>query len=117
MNPHRPRKALLWLALPVLTVTLLAFRDAGAPELQAPTVSMRTSLDREQSIAALRAAWRARPLELSIKHERAERAFLNRLAYFVRGVEGSEANVAARRLWNDCYRDHERRYSDYIEAK
>lgn len=117
MTSRRTRKALLWLALPVLAVTLLAFRDAGGPELLTPTVSLRTSVHREQSISALRAAWNARPLERSIKHERAERAFLNRLAYFVRGAEGSESSAAARRLWNDCYRDHERRYSDFIEAK
>lgn len=117
MRSSLSRRTFFWLTLSGLAAGIFAISGGDDGQLRAPAVSTRTAAERRHAVEAMRSAWQARPHALSSENERAERIFLNRLVYFVRSTEGSESSPEARRLWNECYRDHERRYSDFIASR
>jgi hypothetical protein len=80
-----------------------------------PTLRTGTAVERRDSLWALQDAWDSRILVYSPDNEREERAFLNRLAYFVRSSRGREIYGPACQFWNRAYHDHASRYSDFIE--
>jgi len=106
-----------WILLGLLFVFGTAIARWPEPAgVKVPAVSHYTSAEREDALARLRAAWDARPAEVTELNERAERVFLNRLAYFVRNSMGTEAELSAMRLWNYCYRTHSLRYGDFLDV-
>lgn len=113
---HALRSKVFWCGLGVLAFVgaALAFRPAER-SIEVPLLRTRTADERRDSLWALQDAWSARALVYSPENEREERAFLNRLAYFIRATRGRETYGPACQFWNRAYHDHASRYSDFIE--
>lgn len=113
---HAWKSKLFWIAL--LMLTLIGGAVGLRPPERAiviPTLRTRTALERRDSLWALQDAWSNRAFVYSPQNEREERAFLNRLAYFIRSTRGRETYGPACQFWNRAYHDHASRYSDFIE--
>lgn len=110
----KPKPLLLCLALLTGLIACVAF-SRTTPRLHAPAIRVRSEADRVQTLENLRAAWETRPATVSPENEQAERAFLNRVMWFVRGTQGRETYDDACQFWNECYRDHAERYRDFID--
>lgn len=113
---HAWKSKVFWAALAVLTCVgaAVALRP---PErsIEVPTLRTRTALERRESLWALQDAWANRAFVDSAENAREERAFLNRLAYFIRSTRSQEIYGPACQFWNRAYHDHASRYSDFIE--
>jgi hypothetical protein len=85
--------------------------------IQVPSIRSKTADERRTTLWALQDAWDNRLTPYSPKNQREERAFLNRLALFLRASQGREVFGEACRFWNRAYREHSSRYDDFIEAE
>lgn len=94
--------------------TALAFRPPDKA-IETTSIRTRTANDRRESLAGLQRAWSNRAFVDSPENAREERAFLNRLAYFVRATQGRETYGPACQFWNQAYHDHASRYSDFLQ--
>lgn len=113
---HSLRSKAFLVGLIVLAVVAVAVGSRPSERaIEFPKIRMRTADARRESLAALENAWNNRALVYSPENAREERAFLNRLAYFVRATQDRETYAAACRFWNQAYHDHSSRYSDFIE--
>lgn len=113
---HVVRSKVFLSGLIVLAFVAVAVGSKPAERaIEIPKIQLRSADARRESLAALESAWNSRALVHSPENAREERAFLNRLAYFVRATQGRETYAAACRFWNQAYHDHSSRYSDFIE--
>lgn len=71
-----------------------------------------TSLERKETMAELRAAWRSRTSPADEYGKRAELRFLVRLANTVRKYEDTESYTDFCNLWNQCLKEHLARFPD-----
>lgn len=113
MHSLRSKTVLSGLLVIAVVAIVVGFKPAERA-IDVPRIQIRTAEARRESLAALEDAWNNRLLVHSPENAREERAFLNRLAYFVRATQGRETYFAACRFWNQAYHDHASRYSDFI---
>jgi len=104
------------LALVLCAGALVAFRPAD-PLIDSPPMRLKSADDLQATISALDDAWENRRTLNNAAGERAERAFLNRVANVVRASRGTSAYMPARRLWNTCCHDHVQRFPDLPERE
>jgi len=102
---------LLSAALVLLGAGLGGCTDRPEP-IQMVTIQADTPLARKETMAGLRAAWRARSAPSNDHGKRAELRFLVRLASAVRKFEDTESYGDICKLWNDCLKDHLARFPE-----
>jgi hypothetical protein len=103
------------LSLLVIAGASTAFRPAE-PLIDAPPMRLQSAEGRLATIAAMHEAWENRRTSTDREGEKAERAFLNRVATLVRSSRGREGYVEACQLWNVACREHAARFSDFPEV-
>lgn len=113
MHSVRSRLFIIGIVILLGVGTALAVRTEERA-IQMPSVRAKTATERRETLAALQYAWESRLQPYSPENQREERAFLNRLALFVRASHGREVYGDACRLWNQAYHDHASRYEHFI---
>lgn len=114
MHAWKSKVFLSGLVVLTFVVGVVTLRPAERA-IDLPQLRTRTALERRDSLWALQDAWDNRLLISSAENAREERAFLNRLAYFIRATRDREIYGAACQFWNRAYHDHASRYTDFIE--
>ena len=99
-----------------LVVALLASTLSGCAKYPQPIKSVPIQADssaaRRETVAELRSAWRTRVVSSDIRAKQAELRFLVRLASAVRKFENTESYSEVCRLWNDCLKEHLKRFPE-----
>lgn len=108
------RLTLVGLAI-LMTIGVILASQPDERAIQVPPIRVKTASERRETLSALQDAWESRLQPYSPENQREERAFLNRLAYFLRASQRREVYGDACRFWNRAYHDHATRYEDFIE--
>lgn len=106
------------LVLAAAISALLAYQIRQASRLRVPTAAIKTSSERQATLAAFEAAWAARPIERSPANARDECAFISRTAFFVQKNFHTEIGPSAFGFYRRTVTDFFNRYgSDEILAE
>lgn len=100
----------------LMTIGIIVASQPTEHAIQVPPIRVKTADERRVTLSALEDAWDNRLQPYSDENQREERAFLNRLAYFIRASQRREVFGDACRFWNRAYRDHSSRYEDFLDT-